>query len=195
MSQESRKIYVARQGMDKTTQAGLIIDYNKQTGLSTYGIRQSHQLADKLNGKDIKVIYTSPSPAAKETGKIVAAKLKIPTATARNGFKERKMGSLAGKHMVDLPKLSSEILFGHGEVFCIQALGVESFPEVLKRSRQALRYIQSQHLGENLLIITSPQVARMTCAAFCNQDWKEGLTTNYFSSSDIIELYANAYFK
>ena len=97
------KIYLIRHGQTTGDIEGLYGGiYNDH--LSAKGRLQAEEMAKKLVGKGIEIIYSSPYNRAKDTAEILAKKLNIPVRIV-DDLRERDVYSqLSGKLKNDYPK-------------------------------------------------------------------------------------------
>lgn len=104
-----KDFYIFRHGETDLNQQkrwqGSGMDYN----LNETGIAQAKSLADKLSGKGLQIIYSSPLRRARHTAEIAARQLNIPLEIEEN-LKECYYGNAEGKPIAELEKECPEIL-------------------------------------------------------------------------------------
>lgn len=180
-------IYVVRHGQDEDNQAG-ILNGRRDKPLTELGRSQSANLADKLAGHKIQVVYSSPLKRAYETAKIIADKLDIKQIIVEPDLIEREFGVMTGTLVADIPKNSSNNLLGDKVIYFIDPEGAELFPDLFNRAKQALSKIQKAQPDKNILIVTHGDLGKMIRAAYHNWTWKDGLLTPYLDNTGVLEL-------
>lgn len=103
------KIFLARHGQ---TTGDIENKYggDYEDHLTPEGIKQAEQLADKLSGKKIQIIFSSPRVRADETSEIINKKLNVEV-KVREGFRERNhYGILTGMIKKEAKEKHSELV-------------------------------------------------------------------------------------
>ena len=122
--------------------------------LTETGIKQANDVAKFLKKMKITSIYSSPIERAKQTAEIVAAHCSLDY-KIDDRLIELDMGKFTGQPY-------DEIFASHGNVFLkfydgdveIANNGVETFIEVKKRIFDMIQYVNKEHNGENVLLVT-----------------------------------------
>lgn len=122
--------------------------------LTKTGIQQVKDIAKFLKKMKITSIYSSPIERAKQTAEIVATHCSLDY-KIDDRLIELDMGKFTGKPY-------DEIFASHGNVFLkfydgdveIANNGVETFMEVKKRIFDIIQYVNKEHNGENVLLVT-----------------------------------------
>jgi probable phosphoglycerate mutase len=76
------KIFITRHGESEANILKIISNRDLPHHLTPKGIAQAHDLANKLQKRDIQRIFFSPIPRARQTAEIIAMELGIPSQTA-----------------------------------------------------------------------------------------------------------------
>lgn len=190
------KIYIARHGQDEDNANGLL-NGRRDTPLTALGIEQAQALAKKIKELDLafNAVYSSPLQRAYTTAEIVATSLGIVPPKKVELLIERELGVMTGTPIRDIERtctphiLKSEAIVGHGHVvYFLAAEGAETFPQLLERARGALRLIEKDSAGLDVLLVAHGDIGKMLYAAFYELDWEEVLTTFHFGNSDILLL-------
>jgi phosphoserine phosphatase len=183
------KIYLIRHGQDTDNAAG-ILNGRRDTKLTSLGIQQAKQVAQKLYDNDISIIYTSPLKRAYETARIIAEELGIDKIVVDKHLTERDFGILTGKLLIDIEKYTNKIISADKVNYFLEVEGSEDFPSLLKRGKKILKLkkIQKRYPRENIGIVTHGDIGKMIRAAFHNWSWEKGLKKPYFDNTEILEL-------
>lgn len=131
--------------------------------LNETGIQQAINLADKMLGADIRVIYSSPLSRAMQTAQIVADKIGV-NIKPHNGLMERHNGKLQGHivHVADTPE-QYQTDYAQTELFLPaeqlkndnwQPDGGESRTECFKRAQQTIMDIIKESPYDTIAIST-----------------------------------------
>lgn len=146
------KIYLIRHGQttgDVEDRYGGAYDDN----LSAKGLDQARQLADKLAGSKIQILYCSPLVRAQQTAKILQARLNCRIKTIEN-FKERnKNGILTGMTRSEA-KLNYPELVEKLKDYRNQIPGAESQDAFARRIKQAFRQVTGDTTYPTIGIVT-----------------------------------------
>jgi broad specificity phosphatase PhoE len=185
------QIYITRHGQDEDNVDG-ILNGHRDKPLTELGIQQAKNLAQKILELNIKfdAIFTSPLQRAYKTGLIISEALKLDPPTKVNLLIERNFGAMTGKLISQVEELCSPHTFpGNGFSYMLRPDGGETFPDLLKRGKQALEYFQKNYSDkQNILLVTHGDIGKMIYAAFYDLDWKDVLTNFHFGNSDLLLL-------
>jgi broad specificity phosphatase PhoE len=145
-------------------------------GLNEAGRAQSAALAERLPGRLIAALYSSPLRRAMETGRILGVPLGLlPVAVA--GLAEVDVGSWTGltRNQVEqrFPAGYSRWLEG-GEGW----EDGETFDELAERTRAALAALAAAHDGETILVVTHGGPIRVVLASASGIDLAEQRRTS-----------------
>ena len=130
----SKKFYVFRHGETELNRQkrwqGSGMDYE----LNSDGCRQAGELAQKLAGKNLEIIFSSPLKRALQTAEAVAAVIDIPV-IVKEDLRECFYGEAEGQLIADLKKNVPEIVnnWVHPDFWDIRFAGGESKKEALER--------------------------------------------------------------
>lgn len=183
-------IYVVRHGQDQDNTNG-ILNGHRDMPLTELGKEQAQQLAQKI--KDTWIIfdkaYSSPLQRAYITGKTITDKLWIDVPEKLDILIERDFGSMTGKAIKDIEKLCApNIIKSWTITYFLDTEWAETFPQVMKRAKQALTYIQDKHKKGNILITTHGDFGKMLYAAYYELDRKDVLMKFHFGNSEVLLL-------
>ncbi len=122
--------------------------------LTETGKKQAKELAQKLTGKHIEIIFTSPRIRAKETAEIVQRQLKAPLEIVEELRERNNYGVLTGltkaeakrKCPADFEKIAKDKTYHN-------VTGSESYAEIKSRSTKVFEKILSKNY-QTIAIIT-----------------------------------------
>jgi len=183
------KIYVVRHGQDEDNFDG-ILNWHRDRSLSEKWVLQAKDLANKIKwfGLDFDVVYVSPLKRAKETAQILIEE-KNSDFVVLDNLIERDFGVMSWKKIEDIKKLCSPNILSTEKVdYFLDPEGAETFPDLLKRAKIVLNYIENKHKKWNILLVCHGDIWKMLYAAFYNLFWKSVLKSFYFGNSDMILL-------
>lgn len=180
-------LFVVRHGQDTYNLADLLNGHT-DTELTGLGREQARIVAQKLKGKNISTIYSSPLKRTQETAQIIAKEIGLADVVADRRLIERDFGVLTGKPRADIPKYAKNLLHTDRVVYFLEADGAESFPSTYGRAQEFLEYVSKNSGGANILAVTHGDTGKMLRAVNEGWDWLKGLKTPYFSNCDAIEL-------
>ncbi|MFH1173105.1 MAG: histidine phosphatase family protein [bacterium] len=181
------KTYIIRHGQDTDNATGILNGW-RDTSLTELGRNGAYKTAEKLEDKNIQVIYSSPLKRAKETARIIADELGIAEVQIASDLIERNFGVMTGKLVADIKKYTDKILESDGINYFIDVEGAEPYPDLLKRGGKVLNEIRQNHPNENILLVTHGDIGKMIRAAHYGWIWEQGLKTPYFANAEAIEL-------
>lgn len=180
------KLFLVRHGQDQDNAAGLL-NGHRDTELTELGREQARQVAPKLRGRGIQVIYASPLKRAHETALIINETLGVEL-ILDTLVMERDFGILTGQPVVDIPKFTDHILKMDHVNYFLEVEGAEDFPTLLRRAHTVVREIRRRHPAQNVLIVTHGDIGKMIRAAYHGWTWEQGLRTKYFGNAAMLEL-------
>ncbi|MDD5251855.1 MAG: histidine phosphatase family protein [Patescibacteria group bacterium] len=181
------RVLLVRHGQDTDNAAG-VLNGRRDTELTELGREQAHQVAAKLKGEGIEIIYSSPLKRAYETAQIIARELGVDEVIADEHLVERDFGVLTGKSGADIPKYAAKRLQTDRVNYFLEAEGAEDFPTCLERGRTIIKEIRERHPNRTILIVTHGDIGKMIRAAYHGWDWERGLKTPYFDNTGVLEL-------
>lgn len=189
-----QKIYLARHGQDEDNAAG-ILNGHRNTPLTSIGVGQANDLAQKIkeNNLDIAKIYSSPLQRAYKTAEIVADILNLKRPKILELLIERDFGIMTGKFVKDIEKLCSpNIIKSNPITYFISPESAETFPQLIERAEELLLRVKKEDNNGDILLVTHGDIGKMIYAAFYDLDWKEILTQFHFGNSEILLLLENS---
>lgn len=184
------KIYLARHGQDKDNEMG-ILNGHRDMPLTEIGMDQASQVAQKIKASKIHFdkIYSSPLQRAYQTAKIISDCLEIDSPEKIGLLIERDFGVMTGKSTRDIKELCSpNILQADIVTYFLSAEGAETFPQLVVRAKKLLKFINTKHAGQSVLMVTHSDFGKMIYAAYYNLDWQQVLTMFNFGNAELLLL-------
>jgi probable phosphoglycerate mutase len=121
--------------------------------LTALGRREARELADRLRGRRIARVWTSPLSRAVQTGEIAAAALGVDV-VVREGLREYGVGSLAGTDGDEAATIGPVFLaWTEGDETATIA-GGERVGAIVARVRSVLEEVADAHPGEAALVVS-----------------------------------------
>jgi len=158
------KIILARHGQDEDNARG-ILNGRRDMPLTSLGVSQAYELADKLklSKLDIEYVFSSPYQRAEKTAKICSSFLDVPHVVLEC-LVERNHGILEGHPYSDIPRLAKAFREVHGMTYVLEVEGGEGYPELYERATNALVEIREKILELNIkrdvLIVSHGAIGR-----------------------------------
>lgn len=122
--------------------------------LNAYGIKQAEGIAEKLQDKDIKAIFSSPLDRAMTTAKLIASKHSLEVVPEPN-LREIEAGEFEGITFTELGKKFSQVLVnGAPDEELPRLPGGESLFDLQKRAFAIIKNILSGYEGETIIVVT-----------------------------------------
>lgn len=132
----------------------------KDSPLTAKGIQNALWLSERMKPIDIDAIYASPSGRAKHTAELVRGDKPIQIVFNPN-LKEINMGEWEGNNISAIKEWDQARFQAFwNEPTSYEPRGGESFPELIKRTRTALKEIEARHSSGNILIVTHSVVIK-----------------------------------
>lgn len=97
MTSPKIKVYVIRHGQTDENSKGILCGQQIDNSLNHEGIRQAHEVADKLKHMGFKALYSSDMKRTMQTAEVVAEVCGGKKIIRDKRLRERDYGSLAGK--------------------------------------------------------------------------------------------------
>ncbi|KUO73659.1 MAG: hypothetical protein APF77_22840 [Clostridia bacterium BRH_c25] len=147
------RLYLVRHGETEWNKASKV-QGSTDIELSTAGIIQAHQLAERLAGEDINVIYSSSLRRALKTAEIVAD-CRSCSIVKSEKYHEICLGPWEGMTINEIKEKYSE----HFRVYRedpanFRLPGAETFLDLTERTYNAILEIVSKHIGKNILLVS-----------------------------------------
>jgi broad specificity phosphatase PhoE len=181
------RLLLVRHGQDRDNSRSLI-NGRRDTPLTELGQSQARAVADGLRSESISCIYASPLRRARETASIVAAELSVPALHVEPDLIERDYGVLTGKPVSDIPRHAGKTVMSNGFRYVIDSPGVEDYPRLWTRARDALGRIRRRHADQTVLIVAHNEVIKMMRSSFHGRSWKDELRRGPIGHCEIIAL-------
>jgi len=190
-------LYLARHGQDEDNANG-ILNGRRDAPLTNVGIEQAKILAQAIKNLDLTIdrIYSSPLQRTYKTAVIIADILGLTKPKSLNLLIERDFGVMTGKPVKSIKTLCfPDIIRSNTATYFLAVEGSETFPELINRARQLLKWLNSNNVDENTLLVSHGDIGKMIYAAFYNLDWKDVLTKFHFGNSELILFSKNSKLK
>ncbi len=184
------KIYLIRHGQDEDNAKGLL-NGHRNKALTEIGFRQVEEVSKKIKEADLRFdkIYHSPLLRTSQTAQKITGDLKISESEELNLIIERDFGVMAGKPIKNMEALCApNILKTENGTYFLSAEGAETFPQVIFRAKETLKFIQDSHHNQSILLVTHGDFGKMLYAVYYDIDWKQALTFFSFGNSELILL-------
>lgn len=147
---------------------------HKDSPLTEFGIRQAEWLRERLGNVDFDAIYSSSSPRAVSTARILLGNRPIDISTL-DSLKEINMGLWEGqnvKHIQQAYPVQYEQFFNQPHLYTPTGHG-ESYRELLGRTLPAIKDIITKHKGKEVLIVTHRITLKAVMGYFLNKQLDE----------------------
>ncbi len=145
-------IFVRHAGAESNAQNVVSSDKDAPYGLTEEGMAQAKNLAEKLSGKSITKVYTSPFVRTRETTDILCEALSYDkdAVVVDDRLGEYNFGTLSGGSYADFVAYEKEPTW----TFSTQTPGGESRMEAKKRFGEFIYEIDSAHHNQIILVVT-----------------------------------------
>ncbi len=184
------KIYLARHGQNVDNANG-ILNGHRDKPLTSMGIEQAHEVANKIKSHNLSFdyIYTSPLKRASKTATIIANIIKGPKPIQLPELIERDFGVMTGVEHSRIEELCTPgIIKAEIITYFLNPEGAETFPDLIKRASKLLKKIKAQHKNGNILLVSHGDFGKMIYAAYYQLHWKEVLELFHFGNSELLLL-------
>ena len=141
-----KNFYIFRNGQSSHNYIGKLQGQNNNSVLTDEGINQALLAADHLKDKNIDIVISSPQRRAKQTGSIVAKKIKAPI-HYDSRLVELNLGDVEGMKLQKLSPKQLDVLhqwYNNSSNDNIHFKNGESKIELRKRIREALNEYTSK---------------------------------------------------
>lgn len=183
-------IYLARHGQDHDNANGLL-NGRRDTPLTEIGIRQAHEVAEKIKHAALTfdVVYSSPLQRAFRTAEIISETLGLPLPTAHPDLAERIYGVMTGMPIKDIETMCAPHILKAGLItYFITAPEAETWPDVRDRAKRVLDEIKEKHPEGSVLLVTHGDLGKMLYAAYYDLEWETVLKLFHFGNSELLLL-------
>jgi broad specificity phosphatase PhoE len=143
--------------------------------LTDLGRRQAEALAERLEGREISVLYSSDLTRALETARIVGKRLGL-TPIPDPRLREVDLGGWSGLTRAQVIARYPEEWERWGRGEDIDHAGGESFAQFWERVSDFIEEILRRHPGETVLAVTHGGVSRMLAGVLLGLDLREMFT-------------------
>ncbi len=184
------KIYLARHGQNEDNING-ILNGHRDKPLTELGIRQAHEVAEKIKEANIHfdVVFSSPLIRAFKTAEIISDITGSPQPITYNNLKERDFGAMTGiavdkvKEMCTPHIIETDII-----TYFLSSKGSETFQDLINRAKLVLAEMEEKHANQTILLVTHGDIGKMIYAAYYDLPWKGVLTQFHFGNSELLLL-------
>ncbi|NEN82299.1 histidine phosphatase family protein [Paenibacillus elgii] len=142
--------------------------------LTDYGMRQAEWLKERLESVHFDAIYSSSSPRAFHTARIVSGNRPVPISTL-DSLKEINMGLWEGQQIDQIQQqfpIPYDHFFNEPHLYRPTGHG-ESYSELLERTIPALNRILEEHQGQQVLIVTHRITLKVIMSYFLGKQLHE----------------------
>jgi probable phosphoglycerate mutase len=184
------KIYLVRHGQDEDNANG-ILNGHRDMPLTEIGKEQANTLAQKIKetGIHFDKVYSSPLQRAYITAETITNKLGLEKPEIRDLLIERDFGTMTGRVIKDAEQLCApNTIKAENITYILCPEGAETFPQLIERGKEILKYIQEKHSNKNILLVSHGDIGKMIYAAYYHLAWKEVLTMFHFGNSEVLVL-------
>ncbi len=178
------KIILIRHGESRSNEAGTVTGH-MDSKLTEKGIEQARQLAEKLRGVHIDIIYASPLSRAADTAKEIAKYHRGIRTVFRKELVERYGAAWEGMKIADLKEYSKRYELGYKP----GGTG-ETVEEVHERLRLLINEIFDKHRYDTVAIVTHGSVGRIFTTMFKGVELKDAGKMKLLDNAgvDVFEL-------
>ncbi len=122
--------------------------------LNDAGLRQAHELAERLGSVPLAAVYSSDLQRALVTARTVAGPRRL-SVTPLTALRERYMGQWEGLTLEDRRRLwpHLHVLWEQGERH-VAGVNMEPYEDLTKRLRQVVNDAVKSHPGQTILMVT-----------------------------------------
>lgn len=184
-------IYIARHGENEDNAKG-ILNGHRDLPLTDKGYEQARILAGKIKETHIKfdVVYSSPLERAYETGRVITRVLRLMNPVIHSLLIERDFGVMTGLKASQIEEVcGNRIIKGEHITYFLDPPEAETFPDLMKRAREFLDFLQEVHSeNENILLTCHGDIGKMIYAEFYGLDWEDVLVNFHFGNCDLLLL-------
>ncbi|MFE6915478.1 histidine phosphatase family protein [Streptomyces rubiginosohelvolus] len=154
------KVFATRHGQTEWN-AKALLQGQKESGLTELGRKQSQLLGRRLQGERLTAVYSSTSGRAVSTARLVAEPLALPFRQLP-GLAEMDLGEWQGLSFADVAERWPEAheRFWSAPADFTATAGGESFHELHRRAVKCLAWINEEHVGDTVLLVTHSLVIK-----------------------------------
>jgi alpha-ribazole phosphatase/probable phosphoglycerate mutase len=126
----------------------------KDIPLNETGIKQAQSIAEKLNGKSYKALYSSDLKRAVQTAQEISKKVNLPIVTY-DSLREINQGDWEGRFIKDvLESKGDEVRAIYKNPYTARKPGGESIAEVAERVYRCLDFLSEEHENESIIVVS-----------------------------------------
>lgn len=188
------KIYLARHGQDEDNAKG-ILNGHRDMHLTDIGAEQASILAQNIKEHNLEIgkVFSSPLSRAYKTAEAITDALGIKKPGKLELLIERNFGTMTGESAKDIEVMCSpDIIKTNTITYFLSPEGAETFPQLIERARELLKWIEKQNFNENILLATHGDIGKMIYAAYYDLPWQNVLTDFHFGNTDVLLLDKNS---
>ncbi|MBI5779279.1 MAG: histidine phosphatase family protein [Planctomycetes bacterium] len=184
-------IYLVRHGVTKSNKAKIYMGASKE-GLDADGVRQAKALGMKLASKCISTIYTSPIARAKQTARLISARLHTKIIIEKD-LREMGLGIWQGMSELAIARqFPKEFALWNTRPAELRMPGRETISRVQNRAVKLIRKLARAHPGGKIIALTHVAIIRCLILYFTHRhlnDYKKIDVPN--TSVFELKLYGN----
>ena len=146
----NNKYYILRHGEALSNARGIVSSWPEKfdNHLTELGKNSIKEIEEKLEDKNINLIFASPLLRAQQTAEIIAKKIKIKIKTDKR-LREIEFGIFNAKSVKDYEKYFE----GQNRIKRKPSRG-ENYADVFKRMHSFLKQIDAKYKNKNILIVS-----------------------------------------
>lgn len=148
--------------------------------LNEKGIEDAKNAAIRLMDFDFDVVITSKLKRAIQTAEILVSgrNFEIINTELCN---ERNYGKMQGLNYIEVEEINPRIMYLklNNDFHSLNPPGGETFPALRKRAKEFSNYIFENHMGSNILVVSSSAFMQQLHGIFHGIDWLGALRTEF----------------
>ena len=149
-----------------------IVTGQSDSSLTVEGLKNGHQIAERLKDIHFSAIYTSDLSRALLTAKIIADVLKVKAIITARELREIDYGIYTNQSKAEIKELCPQYKNDASYVFP----GGESFYQVETRVGKFIEHLEEEHHGQTVLLVAHSGVIRSVLCHFHGWDLQEHLS-------------------
>jgi len=191
MENNPTKIFMIRHG-EVANASDRCYNGHNDVDLSSEGLRQMKVIADRLNEKPIKAVYSSDLQRASKGARMIAGRHSLAPIVLKE-LRELNYGIWEGRRLDEIKRLyPDDVIDRYNNIEHYRIQGGETLLEMRERVLSAVNNIINQHKGDAVVIVSHGGVNRVVLLWSLNMALKDfyRLQQNY-AALNIINFYNN----
>ncbi len=191
MENNPTKIFMIRHG-EVANALDRCYNGHNDVDLSSEGLRQMKLIADRLNEKPIKAVYSSDLQRASKGARMIAGRHSLAPIVLKE-LRELNYGIWEGRRLDEIKRLyPDDVIDRYNNIEHYRIQGGETLLEMRERVLSAVNNIINQHKGDAVVIVSHGGVNRVVLLWSLNMALKDfyRLQQNY-AALNIINFYNN----